>query len=366
MKAKSSLNALMVLVCLVFVGSATSAFGDTWKLPGKERYCSANKRYCVDVTPRKLESQLKYFQDKVDNKADAGAAKGVKDNHPSGTFYVKSGGGYSRKATFPLVNEVSPVTALISDSGEYFITFDNWHSVGYGDDVVAIYRTTGTLIKKFGLEELLTEGDIESFPRSVSSMNWGGDHYLDNNLGLLVLKLVANGRNPWEADARFRELKIAVATAQPLEAKRDLLPHRVFVTAIDITAAGVAAEPAKPPVSRGECLDTFESANIVRIPFDQFYAKAKAHPLPTYPPIAKMAHAEGTVIVEILARKAGEVVCVRALSGHPILQAAATAAALKWQFEPFEIAGGSRISGVIAMTFRLEVRDVDPPEPTSK
>ena len=34
---------------------------------------------------------------------------------------------------FPLVNEVSPVTALVSDSGNT-ITFDNWHSVGYGDD----------------------------------------------------------------------------------------------------------------------------------------------------------------------------------------------------------------------------------------
>jgi hypothetical protein len=41
---------------------------------------------------------------------------------------------------------VAPVSALVSEDGAYLITFDNWHSMGYGDDVVVLYRTDGTLI----------------------------------------------------------------------------------------------------------------------------------------------------------------------------------------------------------------------------
>jgi hypothetical protein len=88
---KYSFNALMMIVCLLFVGSTSNALGDTWRLPTKERYCSANKQYCVDVTPKKLESQLKYFQDKVDNKANAGAAEGAKVSQPSGLRRLLSG-----------------------------------------------------------------------------------------------------------------------------------------------------------------------------------------------------------------------------------------------------------------------------------
>lgn len=94
------------------------------------------------------------------------------------------------------------------------MTFDNWYKAGYGDDIVVIYRTDGSVVKKYGLADLFTEGEISKLPRSVSSIWWGGAHFIDEQNGQVVLK-VSNGKLPWEKEATFYELKIALATGQP-------------------------------------------------------------------------------------------------------------------------------------------------------
>jgi hypothetical protein len=198
------------------------AAADTWLLPEKRKYYSPNKKFYLEVTPKELESQLKYFEDKVEGREDAGARKGVKGNVARAALYARGeGGGYLKRQEFRLVNEVSPVSALVSDGGAYVVTFDNWHAAGYGDDVVVIYGYDGTLIRKFGLEDLLTPRDIGKLPRSVSSIWWGGEHYIDEAKGLLVLKVVSNGKL-WEAGVTYQELRIELATGRPLEPKRDL------------------------------------------------------------------------------------------------------------------------------------------------
>ncbi|HYG11991.1 MAG TPA: hypothetical protein VD835_18735 [Pyrinomonadaceae bacterium] len=219
-----------IALVLLVIGGFASAHADSWGLPKQEKYYSPNKNYYLEVTPKKLESQLKYFEDKVEGRNNAGTLKRVKENRAKGAFYARHADrGYSKKWEFPLLNEVSPVRALVSNNGGYVVTFDNWHSVGYGDDVIVIYRSVGTLVKKFGLEDLLTEGDIETLPRSVSSIWWGGEHYIDEANSLLVLKVVSNRKNSGEDDAKFHELKIELATGRPLEPKRDLFPQiRVF------------------------------------------------------------------------------------------------------------------------------------------
>jgi hypothetical protein len=216
----------LIAVALVATGTFVSSISaDTWALPRKKKYYSLNQKYYLEVTPKKLESQLKYFEDKVEGRKDSGAQAGVKDNRAKGAFYARrSDGRYSRKWEFPLVNEVSPVSAIVSGRGDYAVTFDNWHNAGYGDNVVVIYRANGTLIKKFGLKDLLTEGDVATLPRSVSSIWWGGEHYIDETKNVLVLKIVANRKDPWEDGVKFHELKIELASGQPLEPKHDLFP----------------------------------------------------------------------------------------------------------------------------------------------
>ena len=350
----AALAMLWALVC--------PAGADSWDLPKKTKYYSPNKRYYLEVTPKKLSSQLEYFEDKVAGRENAGPRKGVKENRAKGAISARrADGGYSKKSEFPLVNEVSPVSALVSDGGDYVVTFDNWHSAGYGDDVVVIYRSDGSLVNKLGLSDLLTEGDIETLPRSVSSIWWGGDHYLDEKKGLLVLKVVSNGKSPWEDGAKFHELNIELATGRPLEPKRDLFPQLRVISSVDAgpARAFVGTLPGKPScVTEGE---GFDSAEAVPLLSEQFYAKAKERPLPPYPAIARVARAADMVVVEILVSQAGDVICVRSLSGHPLLRAAAQAAALKWKFEPIESSGRPvKAVGIVVFNFKLTEKDMNP------
>jgi TonB family protein len=351
-----------IALTLLIVGTFASVYADTWLLPKKEKYFAANKKYYLEVTPKKLESQLKYFEDKVQGRNNAGALKTATDNRAKGAFYARRGdGGYSKKAEFPLLNEVSPVGAIVSNNGDYVVTFDNWHSVGYGDDVIVIYRSNGALVKKFGLEDLLTEGDIETLPRSVSSIWWGGAHYIDDANGTLILKVVSNGKNTWDEDAKYHDLKIELATGRPLESKRDLFPQpRVFGSVDAATASESSdASPGNPTCAVAE--DRFDSPEFVRVPSEQLYAKAKERPLPPYPPLAKAAHAQSTVIVELLVSKAGDVICARSLSGHPLLRRVAVTAALKWKFESIEVSGNpAKVVGTVAINFKLTEKDVNP------
>lgn len=355
-------NILSIAFVLLAIGAFASAYADSWLLPKKEKYYSPNKKYYLEVTPKKLESQLQYFKDKVEGRENAGASKGVKENRAKGVFYARrADGGYSKKWEFPLLNEVSPVSAVVSSSGAYIVTFDNWHSVGYGEDVVVIYRSNGDLIKKFGLEDLLTEGDIETLRHSVSSRQWGGEHYIDDANGLLILKVVSNGKTSGDDDVKYHELKIELATGRPLESKRDLFRQLRLFGSVE---AGTALEssdasPSKPTCATPE--QSFDAPEAVSIPSELFYAKAKERPLPPYPAIAIAARVQSTVVVELLVSKDGDVICARILSGHPLLRATAETAALKWKFAPIEVSGNpTKAIGTVAINFKLIMKDMNP------
>lgn len=73
--------------------------------------------------------------------------------------------------------------------------------------------------------------------------------------------------------------------------------------------------------------------------------KAISLPLPAYPPIARAAHASGTVVVQVLIDENGNVISAHAVSGHPILQGAAVGAARQARFSP------TKLSGVIQYNF---------------
>jgi Ca-activated chloride channel homolog len=83
--------------------------------------------------------------------------------------------------------------------------------------------------------------------------------------------------------------------------------------------------------------------------------KAVSLPKPEYPTTAKSAGAQGRVVVELTIDKAGKVVKARALSGHPLLQKAAVAAALQARFSPTILSGEPvSITGTISYSFVLQ------------
>ena len=206
---------------ILFVTPAVT-WADSWALPKERTVCSANNKYCLKVIPKKLTSQLDYFEDKVDEKENAGADNKIKNNKCRGIFYVRNANGKLQKRwEIDLVNEVSPVDILVSNEGEHVITFDNWHSVGYGDDVVAIYSASnGKLIKNFGLSAFLTEQDISSLPRSISSIWWGGKHFLDPENQQLVLQ-VTKGKMTFDKDVEYFQVRVDLTDGKVIDEKRD-------------------------------------------------------------------------------------------------------------------------------------------------
>ncbi|HKR58767.1 MAG TPA: TonB family protein [Pyrinomonadaceae bacterium] len=84
-------------------------------------------------------------------------------------------------------------------------------------------------------------------------------------------------------------------------------------------------------------------------------SKAISLPQPAYPPIAKQVNASGTVVVQVLVDENGNVTTAHAVSGHPLLQASAVAAARKAKFTPTKLSGKPvKVRGVINYNFAPE------------
>jgi TonB family protein len=84
-------------------------------------------------------------------------------------------------------------------------------------------------------------------------------------------------------------------------------------------------------------------------------AKAISLPKPTYPAVAKAAKASGVVTVRVLVDENGNVISARPVSGHPLLQAAAVAAARGAKFAPTKLSGKRvKVSGILTFTFTPE------------
>jgi protein TonB len=80
--------------------------------------------------------------------------------------------------------------------------------------------------------------------------------------------------------------------------------------------------------------------------------KAISLPKPAYPPIAKQAHASGTVVVQVTIDENGGVISAHAVSGHPLLQAVCVAAARQARFSPTKLSGQPvKVTGVITYNF---------------
>jgi TonB family protein len=83
--------------------------------------------------------------------------------------------------------------------------------------------------------------------------------------------------------------------------------------------------------------------------------KAISIPTPEYPAIARQAQASGAVTVQVTVDEEGNVVSARAVSGHPLLRAAAVAAAQKAKFSTTKVNGEAvKVSGVLTYFFTVQ------------
>lgn len=80
--------------------------------------------------------------------------------------------------------------------------------------------------------------------------------------------------------------------------------------------------------------------------------KATSLPKPAYPAAAKAVRAGGSVSVQVVISESGSVISASAVSGHPLLRAAAESAARGARFSPTLLSGQPvKVSGVITYNF---------------
>ena len=60
---------------------------------------------------------------------------------------------------------------------------------------------------------------------------------------------------------------------------------------------------------------------------------------PTYPPLARQARIQGTVLLQAEISKDGTIENLRLISGHPMLAPAAIEAVKQWKYKPYMLNG---------------------------
>jgi len=115
----------------------------------------------------------------------------------------------------------------------------------------------------------------------------------------------------------------------------------------------IVEAPPPPPAANANAQNM--SSNRAPISGGVLNGKAVTLPKPPYPPAARAVKAAGTVVVQVTIDEKGDVVSAKAVSGHPLLQAAAVAAARSAKFSPTKLAGQPvKVTGVITYQFTAE------------
>ena len=130
---------------------------------------------------------------------------------------------------------------------------------------------------------------------------------------------------------------------------------------VDVEEDADGSNGDTPEDATGEATDAIEkalsdsAADGQTVSGGVLNGKAISRPQPPYPPAAKAARAQGAVVVQVTVDETGGVTSANAVSGHPLLQSAAVAAAKQAKFAPTLLSGKPvKVSGMLVYNFVLE------------
>jgi TonB family protein len=147
----------------------------------------------------------------------------------------------------------------------------------------------------------------------------------------------------WGRDPGYRPAAPPPPPAEPAAPSADAPPAAAPAAPAEPAPAAAPSEDAQP-----------EGAAIIRKSGGVIHASAVKRVEPVYPPLAKANQVSGIVSVEIVINEEGNVISARAISGHPLLMAAAVEAARQWQFAPTMVSGVAvRVTGTLTFNFQL-------------
>lgn len=122
-------------------------------------------------------------------------------------------------------------------------------------------------------------------------------------------------------------------------------------------ASASGAEASSQNASQGGTSPPPNAAVPKRIRVDGQFETPKliSAPKPLYPPLAKMAHIQGTVRLEAVIGTDGTIQNLKVISGHPLLAKAALEAARRWRYQPTTLRGRPvEVVTEIDMNFALD------------
>jgi TonB family protein len=260
-----------------------------------------------------------------------------------------------------------PILAVVSFSGikangagyndflrlnSYVDAFKNWFPQKVrGKDAVARLTLVGekTLNGNTGREYRIVIGDLSGTARVFATrkrfyaavvLNTKKDDELtDQFLSSFMLPEKMAPAQPAVAAGNAPTAEFGAAR-KPANAEDALKSEGANDAGVEAKAADAGASSAKKPGERAPI-----SGGILN-------GKAISLPPPEYPPLAERAKAEGTVIVQVVIDETGNVISANAVSGHPLLQAAAVAAARQAKFAPTSLMGEPvKVTGMLTYNF---------------
>jgi TonB family protein len=237
-------------------------------------------------------------------------------------------------------------------------------------------KVSGVMLYRFGSDEM--PPTAASGPAAISATEQNppceSNANVEVNLGILTKMATSLPRPGYPPPARAAHAKgvvmvlVMIGMDGSVTSAKAVSGHELLRPAAEAAARGAKFRPTylggeavkvvgsilynfvgddAPAVER--CLPNAEPVSIEAGTLNEL---ATSLPMPVYPAVAKAAHASGTVTIRVIVDEEGKVVEATGVSGHPLLRAAALAAAKNATIAPAQINGSPvKVSGLLLYEF---------------
>jgi len=165
------------------------------KASSPRKYYSSPNHYFCEITP------VGYIKDSKE-KLCKGTLYKIDENKDTLIIWSKF-----------LTNDDAPSQVYITNDGKFVVTIGNWNKMAQGDNIIAIFDSTGELIKKYGLNEIAFGNDIVDSTKKTKyeNLHWGSNFKFDEDNNILSLK-VAKKFSMLKIRSQGNELRIVLKT----------------------------------------------------------------------------------------------------------------------------------------------------------
>ena len=189
---------------------------------------------------------------------------------------------------------------------------------------------------------------LKAFPLATEVRRSSGAKYLTLIGGgaiVLVLAVVVAMR----FESSRKQGAIPPAQISPKETQEVPVPVKPDTTS--------APAQGSAPATRVPHETELKPPQRVRVPQEVSRELLLTKVLPVYPPLARQAHFQGTVILDADISKDGAVESLKEVSGHPMLIPAAIDAVKQWRYKPYLLSGEPvAMTTQVVVNFTLSIR----------